>query len=92
MRLTANVLASCPLRWLDVGVANLTCTRYWVGYLQVIQEALWPGGALPTEPPARRSRRQQDATRQEALRSLMGLLPGKRQVFPGGAGQGGGVS
>eukprot|EP00066_Takifugu_rubripes_P027134 XP_011616400.1 PREDICTED: LOW QUALITY PROTEIN: sorting nexin-19 [Takifugu rubripes] len=62
-------------RWLDVGVANLTCTRYWVVYLQVIQEALWPGGTLPAEPPAERSRQQKDATRQEALRSLMRLLP-----------------
>lgn len=67
-----------------MGVANLTCSRYWVVYLQVIQEALWPGGTLPAEPPAERSRQQKDATRQEALRSLMRLLPGKRQVFLGG--------
>lgn len=70
-----------------MGVANLTCTRYWVVYLQVIQEALWPGGTLPTEPPAERSRQQKDATRREALRSLMRLLPGKRQVFLGGRGE-----
>lgn len=70
-----------------MGVANLTCSRYWVVYLQVIQEALWPGGTLPAEPPAERSRQQKDATRQEALRSLMRLLPGKRQVFLGGRGE-----
>lgn len=70
-----------------MGVANLTCTGYWVAYLQVIQEALWPGGVLPPEPPAERSRQQKDATRQEALRSLMRLLPGRRQW--GGRGMGG---
>ncbi|XP_038548677.1 sorting nexin-19 isoform X2 [Micropterus salmoides] len=62
-------------RWLDVSVANLTCTRYWVVYLQVIQEAVWPGGALPMAPQCERSRQQKDSTRQQALHCLMGLLP-----------------
>ncbi|KAM9359451.1 sorting nexin-19 [Symphorus nematophorus] len=62
-------------RWLDVSVANLTCTRYWVVYLQVIQEAVWPGGALPTAPRLERSQQQKDSTRQEALHCLMRLLP-----------------
>ncbi|XP_068441168.1 sorting nexin-19 [Clinocottus analis] len=62
-------------RWLDVSVANLTCTAYWVTYLQVVQEAVWPGGALPTAPRPERSRRQKDDTRQEALSCLMRLLP-----------------
>ncbi|KAM6932961.1 sorting nexin-19 [Xenentodon cancila] len=62
-------------RWLDVNVANLTCIRYWVVYLQVIQEAVWPGGALPTAPPPERSQQQKDSTRQQALESLMRLLP-----------------
>uniref|UniRef100_A0A7N6FLF5 Sorting nexin 19b n=1 Tax=Anabas testudineus TaxID=64144 RepID=A0A7N6FLF5_ANATE len=62
-------------RWLDVSVANLTCTRYWVVYLQVIQEAIWPGGALRTAPQLERSQQQKDSTRQQALHCLMKLLP-----------------
>ncbi|KAL7400634.1 hypothetical protein ABVT39_015269 [Epinephelus coioides] len=62
-------------RWLDVSIANLTCTRYWVVYLQVIQEAVWPGGALPTAPQLERSQQQKDSTRQQALQCLMRLLP-----------------
>lgn len=62
-------------RWLDVSVANLTSKSYWVVYLQVIQEAVWPGGALPASPRHERSQQQKDSTRQQALRSLMGLLP-----------------
>ncbi|XP_014263214.1 sorting nexin-19 [Maylandia zebra] len=62
-------------RWLDVSVSNLTCTRYWVVYLQVIQEAVWPGGALPTAPVFERSQQQKDDTKQQALRCLMRLVP-----------------
>ncbi|XP_044210056.1 sorting nexin-19 isoform X2 [Thunnus albacares] len=62
-------------RWLDVSVANLTCTRYWVVYLQVIQEAVWPGGALPTAPRLERSQQQKESTKQQALHCLMRLLP-----------------
>ncbi|XP_063763303.1 sorting nexin-19 isoform X2 [Eleginops maclovinus] len=62
-------------RWLDVSVANLTTTAYWVGYLQVIQESVWPGGALPTDPQLERSQQQKDSTRQQALHCLMSLLP-----------------
>uniref|UniRef100_A0A673BWB9 Sorting nexin 19b n=1 Tax=Sphaeramia orbicularis TaxID=375764 RepID=A0A673BWB9_9TELE len=62
-------------RWLDVSVANLTCTRYWVTYLQVIQEAVWPGGTLPTTPQRERSQQQKDVTKEEALHCLMRLLP-----------------
>lgn len=62
-------------RWLDVSVANLTCTRYWVVYLQVIQEAVWPGGTLPSDPQVERSQQQKDSTRQQALYCLMSLLP-----------------
>ncbi|XP_037631371.1 sorting nexin-19-like [Sebastes umbrosus] len=62
-------------RWLDVSVANLTHTSYWVVYLQVIQESVWPGGALPTAPRLERSQQQKDSTRQQALHSLMRLLP-----------------
>lgn len=61
--------------WLDVRVANLMCTRYWVKYLLVIQEAVWPGGALPTKPKIERTQQQKEATKQEALQCLMDLLP-----------------
>uniref|UniRef100_A0A8C5ECH1 Sorting nexin 19b n=1 Tax=Gouania willdenowi TaxID=441366 RepID=A0A8C5ECH1_GOUWI len=63
-------------RWLAVGVANLTSPRYWVIYLQVIQEAVWPGGALPTQDVEERSQQQKDISKQQALHCLMGLLPG----------------
>lgn len=62
-------------RWLDVSVANLMSSRYWVMYLQVIQEAVWPGGTLPTVPQTVRTQQQKDATKQEALQCLMELLP-----------------
>uniref|UniRef100_A0A8C6SPQ1 Sorting nexin C-terminal domain-containing protein n=1 Tax=Neogobius melanostomus TaxID=47308 RepID=A0A8C6SPQ1_9GOBI len=62
-------------RWLDVSVANLMCTSYWVTYLQVIQEAVWPGGTLPAAPQIVRTQQQKDATKQEALQCLMKLLP-----------------
>uniref|UniRef100_A0A3Q2Y280 Sorting nexin 19 n=1 Tax=Hippocampus comes TaxID=109280 RepID=A0A3Q2Y280_HIPCM len=62
-------------RWLDVSVANLTCTRYWVHYLQVIQESVWPGGVLPTSPQIERSQQQKDNTKKQALHCLMSLLP-----------------
>ncbi|XP_077422661.1 sorting nexin-19 [Vanacampus margaritifer] len=62
-------------RWLDVCVANLTCTRYWVHYLQVIQESVWPGGVLPTLPQIERSQQQKDNAKKQALHCLMSLLP-----------------
>ncbi|KAM9853559.1 sorting nexin-19-like [Aulostomus maculatus] len=62
-------------RWLEVSVANLTCIRYWVVYLQVIQEAVWPGGFLPTDPIKERSQEEKDSTKEKALHCLMRLLP-----------------
>ncbi|XP_061923868.1 sorting nexin-19-like [Entelurus aequoreus] len=62
-------------RWLDVSVANLTCIRYWVHYLQVIQESVWPGGVLPNSPQTERSQRQKDDTKNQVLYCLMGLMP-----------------
>ncbi|XP_077579281.1 sorting nexin-19-like isoform X2 [Stigmatopora nigra] len=61
--------------WLDVSVANLTSTGYWVHYLQVIQESVWPGGVLPALPQTERSRQEKDNTKKQALYCLMRLLP-----------------
>ncbi|XP_024121084.1 sorting nexin-19 [Oryzias melastigma] len=62
-------------RWLDVSVADLTSIRYWVVYLQVIQEAVWPGGVLPAAAEPERSQQQKELTKQRALESLMRLVP-----------------
>lgn len=61
--------------WLDVSVANLTCTQYWVIYLRVLQEAVWPGGSLPAQPRPERSHQQKEDTKQQSLHCLMSLLP-----------------
>uniref|UniRef100_A0A671NT16 Sorting nexin-19-like n=1 Tax=Sinocyclocheilus anshuiensis TaxID=1608454 RepID=A0A671NT16_9TELE len=62
-------------RWLEVGVVNLTCTQYWVIYLRVLQEAIWPGGSLPAQPRPHRSQQQKQESREQALQCLMKLLP-----------------
>uniref|UniRef100_A0A8C0GCE4 Sorting nexin 19 n=1 Tax=Chelonoidis abingdonii TaxID=106734 RepID=A0A8C0GCE4_CHEAB len=62
-------------RWLEVQVTNLTCTQRWVQYLRLLQESIWPGGALPAMPKPFRTQEQKEATAQQALQSLMGLLP-----------------
>ncbi|XP_060799730.1 sorting nexin-19 isoform X2 [Neoarius graeffei] len=62
-------------RWLEVGVANLTCLQYWVTYLRVLQQAVWPGGNLPAHPRPQRSQQQRDDTKQQSLQCLMNLLP-----------------
>uniref|UniRef100_A0A8C8VR29 Sorting nexin-19 n=1 Tax=Pelusios castaneus TaxID=367368 RepID=A0A8C8VR29_9SAUR len=62
-------------RWLEVQVANLTCTQRWVQYLQLLQESIWPGGVLPAVPKPVRTQEQKDAAAQQALQSLMGILP-----------------
>lgn len=70
------VVYVCVYRWLEVGVANLTCTQYWVTYLQVLQDAVWPGGHLPTQPRPPRTKQQKDETKQQSLQCLMKLVPG----------------
>ncbi|KAG1951452.1 sorting nexin-19 [Pimephales promelas] len=62
-------------RWLEVGVVNLTCTQYWVIYLRVLQEAIWPGGSLPAQPRPQRTPQQKQESRIQALQCLMKLLP-----------------
>uniref|UniRef100_A0A8C5CZX1 Sorting nexin 19 n=1 Tax=Gadus morhua TaxID=8049 RepID=A0A8C5CZX1_GADMO len=62
-------------RWLEVSVANLTSMQYWVTYLQIIQEAVWPGGVLPAEPWPLRTPLERDHSRQQALLGLMGVVP-----------------
>jgi len=58
-------------------VVNLTCTQYWVIYLRVLQEAIWPGGSLPAQPRPQRTPQQKQESRKQALQCLMKLLPGE---------------
>ncbi|XP_043847963.1 sorting nexin-19 [Dromiciops gliroides] len=62
-------------RWLEVQVANLTCPQRWVQYLRLLQESIWPGGMLPVLPKPLRTQKQKEATEEQALQSLMGVLP-----------------
>ncbi|CAG02880.1 unnamed protein product, partial [Tetraodon nigroviridis] len=62
-------------RWLEVGVAHLTSAPCWVIYLQVLQEAVWPGGALPVQPRPERSAAQRQEAKEQCLDCLMQLLP-----------------
>ncbi|XP_038817760.1 sorting nexin-19-like [Salvelinus namaycush] len=61
--------------WLNVSVANLTCTQYWVIYLRVLQEAVWLGGSLPAQLRPAHSHQQEEDTKQQSLHCLMKLLP-----------------
>ncbi|XP_061608824.1 sorting nexin-19a isoform X2 [Phyllopteryx taeniolatus] len=62
-------------RWMDIGVAHLTSAPCWVIYLQVLQEAVWPGGALPAQPQPERSTAERKETKERCLECLMQLLP-----------------
>ncbi|NWV84476.1 SNX19 protein, partial [Dasyornis broadbenti] len=70
-------------RWLEVQMANLTCTQRWVQYLQLLQESIWPGGVLPAVPKPARTEEQKKATAEQALQSLMGILPNVIQEILG---------
>ncbi|XP_009947819.1 PREDICTED: sorting nexin-19-like, partial [Leptosomus discolor] len=70
-------------RWLEVQVVNLTCTQRWVQYLQLLQESIWPGGVLPAVPKPARTEEQKKATAEQALQSLMGILPNVVQEILG---------
>ncbi|KAG8141511.1 hypothetical protein E2320_007127, partial [Naja naja] len=61
--------------WVEVQVDNLTCTQYWVQYLRLLQESIWPGGVLPGVPKPLRTEEQKAETKEQALRSLMAILP-----------------
>lgn len=58
-------------------MVNLTCTQRWVQYLQLLQESIWPGGVLPAVPKPARTEEQKKAAAEQALQSLMGILPSK---------------
>ncbi|NXB28740.1 SNX19 protein, partial [Eulacestoma nigropectus] len=70
-------------RWLEVQVVTLTCTQRWVQYLQLLQESIWPGGVLPAVPKPPRTEEQKKATAEQALQSLMGILPNVIQEILG---------
>ncbi|XP_026719538.1 sorting nexin-19 [Athene cunicularia] len=70
-------------RWLEVQVVNLTCTQRWVQYLQLLQESIWPGGVLPAVPKPARTEEQKKAAAEQALQSLMGILPNVVQEILG---------
>ncbi|KGL97902.1 Sorting nexin-19, partial [Charadrius vociferus] len=70
-------------RWLEVQVVNLTCTQRWVQYLQLLQESIWPGGVLPAVPKPARTEQQKKAAAEQALQSLMGILPNVIQEILG---------
>lgn len=57
-------------------MAHLTCPQRWVQYLQLLQESIWPDGALPKCPRPVRTPEQKAAAEKQALQSLMGVLPG----------------
>uniref|UniRef100_A0A8C9UDD3 Sorting nexin-19 n=1 Tax=Serinus canaria TaxID=9135 RepID=A0A8C9UDD3_SERCA len=70
-------------RWLEVQMVSLTCTQRWVQYLQLLQESIWPGGVLPAVPKPPRTEEQKKATAEQALQSLMGILPNVIQEILG---------
>uniref|UniRef100_A0A670YYJ6 Sorting nexin C-terminal domain-containing protein n=1 Tax=Pseudonaja textilis TaxID=8673 RepID=A0A670YYJ6_PSETE len=72
-------------RWVEVQVDNLTCTQYWVQYLRLLQESIWPGGVLPGVPKPLRTEEQKAETKEQALKILMAILPGGASwEWPGG--------
>ncbi|XP_070808582.1 LOW QUALITY PROTEIN: sorting nexin-19 [Pituophis catenifer annectens] len=70
-------------RWVEVQVDNLTCTQYWVQYLRLLQESIWPGGVLPGMPRPLRTEEQKAETKEKALQILMAILPDSLQEFLG---------
>uniref|UniRef100_UPI00398E688F sorting nexin-19 isoform X3 n=1 Tax=Pristiophorus japonicus TaxID=55135 RepID=UPI00398E688F len=62
-------------RWLEVQIVNLTCTQHWIVYLKLLQEAIWPGGALPKWPKPVRTKEQKEQTQEQAFQCLIKMLP-----------------
>ncbi|XP_053308579.1 sorting nexin-19 [Spea bombifrons] len=74
-KLTHLLCGSLIQRWLEVEVSNITCMQRWALYLRLLQQAIWPGGALRSHPRPPRTQEQKDAAHNQALQSLMGILP-----------------
>lgn len=64
-------------------MAHLTCPQRWVQYLRLLQESIWPDGALPKCPRPVRTPEQKAAAEKQALQSLMGVLPGDSREADG---------
>ena len=63
-------VSSVTCSWLNVSVANLTCT------LRGLQE-VWHGGSLPAQHRPVHSHQQKEDTKQQSMHCLRKLLPGK---------------
>ncbi|XP_072281757.1 sorting nexin-19 [Pyxicephalus adspersus] len=74
-KVTHLLCGSLIQRWLDVQVDNFTCMQRWALYLRLLQQAIWPGGALRTHRRPPRTQTQRDAAYDQALQSLMGIIP-----------------
>ncbi|XP_018431232.1 PREDICTED: sorting nexin-19-like, partial [Nanorana parkeri] len=74
-KVTRVLCGSLIQRWLEVQVDNVTCMQRWALYLRLLRQAIWPGGALRTQPRPPRTRTQRDAAYDQALQSLMGIIP-----------------
>ncbi|XP_044137665.1 sorting nexin-19 isoform X1 [Bufo gargarizans] len=82
-KVTHLVCDSLIQRWLEVQVVNFTCVQRWVLYLRLLQQAIWPGGALRTQPRPVRTQEQKEAARRQALQSLIDILPDLAQEILG---------
>ncbi|XP_073513578.1 sorting nexin-19 isoform X2 [Phyllobates terribilis] len=82
-RVTRLLCGSLIQRWLEVQVVNFTCLQRWALYLRLIQQAIWPGGKLRTQPRPVRTAEQREAARRQALHSLMGVIPDPVQEILG---------
>ncbi|KAM5132388.1 LOW QUALITY PROTEIN: sorting nexin-19 [Mantella aurantiaca] len=74
-KVTHLLCGSLIQRWLEVQVDNFTCMQRWALYLRLLQQAIWPGGALRTQPRPPRTQAQRGAAYDQALQSLIGIIP-----------------
>ncbi|KAM3923291.1 sorting nexin-19 [Leptodactylus fuscus] len=82
-KVTHLLCGSLIQRWLEVQVVNFTCLQRWVLYFRLLQQAIWPGGVLRTQPRPARTQEQKDAAHRQALQSLMSILPDLAQEILG---------